>query len=77
MSAPYLIEFMGLVGNITGTMLSFIWPALFHLRIKGSQATEQERRFDKAVIMTGVTLMTIGLYFSSIELAVAVKYGQR
>lgn len=87
LSAPYLIELMGLIGNITGmrgsrstctwclgTMLSFVWPAYFHLRLKGERMTEQERRFNKGVIGTGIGLMVIGVYYSSMELRAAMKY---
>lgn len=77
MLVPYLIELMGLVGCITGTMLSFIWPALFHLKIKGPNKTESDRRFDKIIIAIGVIIMVVGFYFSVIELIVAIKYGQR
>ncbi|VDO50947.1 unnamed protein product [Onchocerca flexuosa] len=77
MSVPYLIEVMGLVGNITGTMLSFIWPAMFHLKLKGAYGKESDRKFDKFIIGVGICLMTIGLYFSTVELIQAVKYEER
>ncbi|VDK30101.1 unnamed protein product [Anisakis simplex] len=78
MSVPYLIELMGLIGNITGTMLSFIWPALFHLRIKAQFSSDQrDRRFDYFIIATGICVMSVGIYYSSIELANAIQYGQR
>ncbi|VIO90768.1 vesicular GABA transporter, putative,Uuncoordinated protein 47, putative [Brugia malayi] len=77
MSVPYLIELMGLVGNITGTMLSFIWPAMFHLKLKGANVKESDRNFDKFIIGTGICLMTIGLYFSALELVQAIRYEER
>ncbi|KAM3724143.1 Vesicular GABA transporter [Dirofilaria immitis] len=77
MSVPYLIELMGLVGNITGTMLSFIWPAMFHLKLKGACVKECDRKFDKFIIGAGICLMTIGLYFSALELIQAIHYGER
>lgn len=40
---------MGLVGNITGTVLSFIWPAYFHICLRGDKLSLSERRFDKFV----------------------------
>uniref|UniRef100_A0A158R3X2 Aa_trans domain-containing protein n=1 Tax=Syphacia muris TaxID=451379 RepID=A0A158R3X2_9BILA len=76
LSVPYLIELMGLIGNITGTMLSFIWPALFHLKIKGSSCDEKQKRFDYFIIITGAIVMLIGIYYSSIELANAIKYSE-
>ncbi|KAI1725290.1 transmembrane amino acid transporter protein domain-containing protein [Ditylenchus destructor] len=59
LSVPYLIEFMGLIGNITGTVLSFIWPAYFHLRLKGSKLSIQEQRFNKFVIGMGFVICLI------------------
>ncbi|MFH4984937.1 hypothetical protein AB6A40_011646 [Gnathostoma spinigerum] len=73
LTVPYLIELMGLIGNITGTMLSFIWPALFHLRIKGATLSARQCRFDRFIIILGLLIMIIGIYFSALELADAVK----
>lgn len=77
MSVPYLIELMGLIGNITGTMLSFIWPAMFHLKLKGANGKDIDRKFDKFIIGIGICLMTIGLYFSALELIQAIRYEER
>uniref|UniRef100_A0AC34RP00 Amino acid transporter transmembrane domain-containing protein n=1 Tax=Panagrolaimus sp. JU765 TaxID=591449 RepID=A0AC34RP00_9BILA len=74
LSVPYLLELMGLVGNITGTMLSFIWPAYFHLKLKGDKLTEEERKFNKFVIGMGIAVMVLGVYYSSIELITAIRY---
>ena len=30
--------------EIVGTMLSFIWPALFHLKIKGDKMVDRDRK---------------------------------
>uniref|UniRef100_A0AC35TFI7 Aa_trans domain-containing protein n=1 Tax=Rhabditophanes sp. KR3021 TaxID=114890 RepID=A0AC35TFI7_9BILA len=78
LSVPYLIEVMGLIGNITGTMLSFIWPALFHLKIKGAEGTltDSERKFDKFVIGFGIFLMVIGVQYSFLELLDEMKASQ-
>ncbi|VDK88085.1 unnamed protein product [Litomosoides sigmodontis] len=77
MSVPYLIELMGLIGNITGTMLSFIWPAMFHLKLKGASVKESDRKFDKFIVGIGICLMTVGLYFSALELIQAIRYEKR
>lgn len=74
LSVPYLLELMGLVGNITGTMLSFVWPAYFHLKIKGDKLTEEEKKFNKFVIGMGIAVMVLGVYYSSIELISAIRY---
>jgi vesicular inhibitory amino acid transporter len=31
---PHFTILMGFIGSFTGCMLSFIWPAMFHLKIK-------------------------------------------
>uniref|UniRef100_A0A0N4ZMP1 Aa_trans domain-containing protein n=1 Tax=Parastrongyloides trichosuri TaxID=131310 RepID=A0A0N4ZMP1_PARTI len=75
LSVPYLIEVMGLIGNITGTMLSFIWPAYFHLIIKQKEGTlkESEKKFDKFVIGFGIFLMIVGIQYSFLELLNEIK----
>ncbi|KJH40613.1 hypothetical protein DICVIV_13430 [Dictyocaulus viviparus] len=77
LSVPYLIELMGLIGNITGTMLSFIWPALFHLRICGRKMVDRDRRFDQIIIGLGCSFCLVGIYFSFIELFRAIKEGDQ
>lgn len=74
LSVPYLLELMGLVGNITGTMLSFVWPAYFHLKIKSDTLTKEQIKFNKFVIGMGIFVMVLGVYYSSIELYTAIKY---
>ncbi|KAI6235442.1 Vesicular GABA transporter [Aphelenchoides besseyi] len=74
LSVPYLIEFMGLIGNITGTMLSFIWPAYFHLKLRGGKLKPEEVRFNKIVIGMGLGICVIGVYYSVIELVNAIQY---
>ncbi|KAK6042420.1 transmembrane amino acid transporter protein [Cooperia oncophora] len=73
LSVPYLIELMGLIGNITGTMLSFIWPALFHLRIRGETMVNRDRRFDQMIIGLGCSICISGVYFSFMELLRAIQ----
>ncbi|WKY02908.1 hypothetical protein Q1695_016309 [Nippostrongylus brasiliensis] len=77
LSVPYLIEVMGLIGNITGTMLSFIWPALFHLRIKGEKMVDRDRRFDQMIIGLGCSICVSGVYFSFMELLRAIRADDR
>ncbi|EYC06695.1 hypothetical protein Y032_0074g840 [Ancylostoma ceylanicum] len=77
LSVPYLIELMGLIGNITGTMLSFIWPALFHLRIKGDKMVDRDRRFDQMIIGLGCSICVSGVYFSFMELLRAIRADDR
>lgn len=73
LSVPYLIEVMGLIGNITGTVLSFIWPAYFHLKLKGERMSEPQRRFNRFVIAMGITICVLGVYYSAAELRNAIN----
>jgi hypothetical protein len=60
--------------NILGTMLSFVWPAYFHLVIKGDQLSIGEQKFNKFVIGLGIFICVVGVYYSSIELIHAIRY---
>ncbi|CAK5091586.1 unnamed protein product [Meloidogyne enterolobii] len=75
LTVPYLVELMGLIGNFTGTVLSFIWPAYFHLQLRGAKLTPAERRFDKMVIAGGVGTCIIGMFYSAIELIHSIRMG--
>ncbi|CAB3402698.1 unnamed protein product [Caenorhabditis bovis] len=77
LSVPYLVELMGLIGNITGTMLSFIWPALFHLHIKGATIVNRDKRFDQMIIAVGCTICISGVYFSTMELLRAINSNEQ
>ncbi|CAJ0942268.1 unnamed protein product, partial [Mesorhabditis belari] len=77
LSVPYLIELMGLIGNITGTMLSFIWPALFHLKLKQAGMVNRDRKFDQFVVGLGCFICVTGIYYSAKELLLAVQNGDQ
>ncbi len=74
LSVPHFALLMGLVGNITGTMLSFIWPCLFHLQLKGAYISGRTRAGSIAIISTGVLFGIIGIYYSTIQLSRALNY---
>ncbi|GMS88984.1 hypothetical protein PENTCL1PPCAC_11159 [Pristionchus entomophagus] len=74
LSVPYLIEVMGLIGNITGTMLSFIWPALFHLKLKSVGMVDRDRKFDQFIIGLGSLICLSGFYFSAKQLHLAIQH---
>lgn len=76
MSVPYLLELMGLIGNITGTMLSFIWPAYFYLKLREKVLTPEEARMNKIVIGLGGIICIVGVYYSLIELYMVIKYDE-
>lgn len=42
-SIPHFAVLMGLIGSFTGTMLSFIWPCYFHLKLKWNELDQPTR----------------------------------
>lgn len=72
-SIPHFALLMGLVGNITGTMLSFIWPCVFHLQLKRHLLTTAKRVCNMTIIGLGAFFGLIGIYYSSMQLSRAVN----
>lgn len=72
---PHFQILMGFIGNFTGTMLSFIWPCYFHLKIKGNQLTEEQKRWDYFIIGLGCTFGVVGIYDSGNALVNAFEIG--
>lgn len=72
---PHFSILMGFIGSFTGTMLSFIWPCYFHLRIKGPTLDQQARAWDYFIISLGVFFGIIGIYDSGSALIKAFKIG--
>ncbi|KFD54593.1 hypothetical protein M514_04538 [Trichuris suis] len=70
-SIPHFALLMGLVGSITGTMLSFIWPCTFYLHLKRG-LSKFATGFSISIITTGALFGLIGIYYSSAELYRAV-----
>ena len=70
---PHFNILMGLIGSITGNMLSLVWPSYFHLRIKGPQLRWYQKAFDVFIILLGFVCAGLGLYYSSHALARAFQ----
>lgn len=70
---PYFAILMSLIGSFTGTMLSFVWPCYFHLRLKWYRLNWFERAVDIVIIMLGLIFGSIGIYYSAHALARAVN----
>lgn len=66
---------MGFIGNFTGTMLSFIWPCFFHLKLKGGTLSLNTICWDCFIIFLGVTFGIIGIYDSGNALVEAYQIG--
>lgn len=71
-SIPYFAILMSLIGSFTGTMLSFVWPCHFHLRLKWHRMKWYEKLADISIILLGVVFGCIGIYYSAHALSRAV-----
>ncbi|KAI8127383.1 vesicular inhibitory amino acid transporter [Lucilia cuprina] len=72
---PHFSILMGFIGSFTGTMLSFIWPCYFHLKIKGHLLDQKEIAKDYIIIGLGVLFGVIGIYDSGNALINAFEIG--
>ncbi|GAB6027848.1 hypothetical protein CHUAL_002071 [Chamberlinius hualienensis] len=63
-SIPHFAILMGFIGSFTGTMLSFVWPAYFHLRLKWDTLQWYEVSLDVFIICLGGVCGLIGIYYS-------------
>lgn len=74
-SIPHFTILMGFIGNFTGTMLSFVWPCYFHLKLKGDSLTFSAVAYDCFVIFLGILFGVIGVYDSGSALIKAFRIG--
>lgn len=72
---PHFAILMGLIGSITGTMLSLIWPCYFHLRLKNKSMKWYQRALDIAIICLGLLITITGVFYSSVALIKALRSG--
>ncbi|KAK0088666.1 hypothetical protein PV325_011085 [Microctonus aethiopoides] len=72
---PHFSILMGFIGSFTGTMLSFIWPCYFHLKLKRNSMEWSEVAYDCFVIFLGVLFGVIGVYDSGKALIKAFEIG--
>lgn len=61
---PYFAILMGLVGNFTGTMLSFVWPCYFYMSLKWNQLSLQTIALNVFIICAGSFCGLIGIIIS-------------
>ncbi|XP_014241956.1 vesicular inhibitory amino acid transporter [Cimex lectularius] len=74
-SIPHFAILMGFIGSFTGTMLSFIWPCYFHMKLKGHEMTSKQLAYDAFIIFLGFLFAVIGVYDSGSALISAFKIG--
>lgn len=69
---PHFAILMGLIGSITGTLLSLIWPCYFHLKLKSKTLTLYQKFVNVFIILFGILISIIGFYYSSVALIKAL-----
>jgi solute carrier family 32 (vesicular inhibitory amino acid transporter) len=74
-SIPHFAILMGFIGSFTGTMLSFIWPCYFHLKLKGPTLDWFTVAYDCFVIFLGILFGVVGISISFKALVDAFKIG--
>lgn len=72
---PHFSILMGFIGSFTGTMLSFIWPCYFHLKLKRNSMEWSAVAYDCFVIFLGILFGVIGVYDSGSALIDAFEIG--
>ncbi|KAF2357477.1 Amino acid transporter transmembrane domain [Trinorchestia longiramus] len=72
---PHFAILMGLIGSFTGTMLSFIWPCYFHLKLKAGQLEWHDIAYNWFVIFLGFLFGIIGISTSFYALVEAFQIG--
>lgn len=70
---PHFAILMGLIGSFTGTMLSFVWPCIFHLYIKRNSLPWYIKVWDVVIILLGVLCGAMGIYYSARALGLAFQ----
>lgn len=72
---PHFSILMGFIGSFTGTMLSFIWPCYFHLKLKRNSMDDGTVAFNYFIIILGVLFGVVGIYDSGTALIKAFEIG--
>lgn len=72
---PHFSILMGFIGSFTGTMLSFIWPCYFHLKLKRQGMDMRGVALDYFIISLGFFFAFIGMYDSGKALFKAFSIG--
>ncbi|KAL8601042.1 hypothetical protein ACOMHN_030699 [Nucella lapillus] len=70
---PHFSLLMGLIGSFTGTMLSFVWPCYFHLRLHWARLPWSARALDIAILLIGLLFGALGMYYSAHALSRAFR----
>jgi hypothetical protein len=68
---PHFTILIGLIGNFTGCFLSFIWPCIFHLKLRRHTLSWMVMMYDIFIIFLGL----LGMYYSRKALKKAFVLG--
>jgi len=63
-SIPHFALLMGLIGSFTGTMLSFVWPCYFHMKLKWQEMEMKTKVWEIFIICLGLVCGSIGFFTS-------------
>ena len=61
---PHFDLLMGLTGSLTGALLSFIFPCIFHINIKKLKLEYYQVFFDIVILLMGTVCSVTGVYRS-------------
>lgn len=67
-SIPHFALLLGFIGSFTGTMLSFVWPCYFHMRLHWAELETQTITYNVTIIFLGFFFCISGMYSSFIGL---------
>lgn len=65
---PHFALFMAFIGSLTGSLICFIFPGVFHLALKTKELKMYECTLDVAVIVFGIVASILGLLYTGKEL---------
>jgi len=72
---PHFSILMGFIGNFTGCLLSFVWPCVFHLKLRRHVMGWGTMCWDIFIIFLGFAFGIVGMYYSGIALHKAYQLG--
>jgi vesicular inhibitory amino acid transporter len=72
---PHFTILMGFIGSFTGCFLSFIWPTIFHLKLRRHSMSWMVMMYDIFIIFLGISFGLLGMYYSGRALKKAFELG--
>jgi len=63
-SIPHFALLLGFIGSFTGTMLSFLWPCYFHMKLRWNELETQTIVWEISIICIGIFFGITGMYSS-------------